>query len=155
MELFGTCFYMWQVYLAVYVVGMFAVGYPMGKYSIMVWRERFFSAMSYRRIIRKFLLFPMNTVKGTVGIEERRNPYFPMMMRTRGIGNALIIENKAILAEYQIIQMFVWPLRLTYLLVMFVLFFVFLVIGLLWSLLEWVFIKLPAKILLKTEIVRN
>lgn len=153
MELFGTCFYLWQVFFAVYVVGMFAVGYPMGKYSIMLWKDHYNN--DWEKVLLKYILFPVNSLKSKVGIEERRNPYLPMTMRTRGIGKALIIENKTALAEYQIIQMFVWPIRLAYLLAVHCCFIFFGIIALIWTLLEWLFIKQPAKLLLKTEGVKN
>lgn len=153
MELFGTCFYLWQVLLAVYIVGMFAIGYPMGKYSIIVWKRPY--KKGARRLLLGIFLFPVNGIRFTVGTIEKINPYYPLLMKILKMDMGFALGDKNVLAEYRIIQMIVWPIRLTYILATLFSFIVVGIIGCLGYTLQWLFIKQPAKLLLKTEAAKN
>jgi hypothetical protein len=110
MELFG-----------IYVIGMVLIGFPVGKWSLRVWKN----PKNYRNMSR--VLFPLNSARNMVGKrvveavmsslgwEEYDN--LPMAMGMFNVHDGLHNNDPLPQAQYILLQMMVWPIRITYILV--------------------------------------
>lgn len=89
---------------------MFAIGFPVGKYSLKVWKH----PEKYPKLGR--LLFPMNGMKRTVG-EQIYHTDLPTTMSILNTHDAIHDDDKLGMARYLTLQMLAWPLRLVYMVV--------------------------------------
>lgn len=101
---------MFWIILALYFIGMPLIGYPVGKLSLKAWKypEKFPQ-------LRK-ILFPLNWCGDTVGKYQDNGDdgdNLPMTMTTK-IHGAIGSGDPLPLAKYLVMQMFIWPLRLAY-----------------------------------------
>lgn len=123
MELLGTSLYPWQVYLAVYVLGMFLIGLPIAILSLDVWRY----PTLYPRIGK--ILFPDIAVFGNIGRRDLRQYHpedIPPTMRWLRVDQVIMHDNsRSVLEKYKLVQMMLWPLRLTFIIIINLLFFIF------------------------------
>ncbi len=113
MEIFGLLVPMWALFLSIYVIGMPLIGYPVGKFSLKSWKY----PKKYPRLGK--ILFPLGD-----GDEFGYDPRRPLRseptptMAAFGVNNALVYNDPLPLAQYLVIQTFIWPLRLVYTIVM-------------------------------------
>lgn len=125
MEFFGFVVPVWVLAL-VYVVGMPLIGYPMGKCSLKAWKYP-----SQYPIIG-MIMFPFNSAENIIGKRENDGDggnNVPLTMDMFNVHYALEQGVRLPIAQYLVMQMICWPLRVVFTLIASTLFFVFRQLG--------------------------
>ncbi len=106
MEIFGIFIPLWVI-LTTYFIGMFIIGYPMGYFSIKVWK---YYSDGYSLL--RNLLFPIASKdKKITNIDDASD-----FTEAFQLGKALKNNDDFALMRYVIWTMLLWPIRFLYLL---------------------------------------
>lgn len=101
--------------LACYVIGMFAIGYPMGFWSLCIWKN----SDGAWRTIASFLLFPLMTLFKDIGKSQFWESNKNAMIQKMNISHETFATDSSYNLEkragYIFFTMMIWPLRLCWL----------------------------------------
>jgi hypothetical protein len=113
MELFGLNTPLFAL-IGAYLIGMVLIGYPMGKWSLIAWKYP-----EKHRFISK-VLFPVNSASNTVGQVEydfEGGSSHSVIMHMLDVDSSLHKNDPLPLAQYIVLQMIFWPIRIAFTLV--------------------------------------
>lgn len=131
MEVFGLVIPYWMS--VVYIVGLFIIGLPMGIWSLDVWKSPHQSSTLGK------MLFPISATMGQIGEDGHSLYETPWLIHLLDIHIALIVGNRFIINTYIAIQMIIWPLRLTYIILIHLLSFLLILVLLIFGLFVFIF----------------
>lgn len=110
-ELFSFVAPTWLYVVAAYIAGTFVVGYPMGYFSLKVWKEP-------HRTVLSFLLFPGATMEEEVGKPRRKYDASLKLITILDITQFVLLhesdDHLRLRAQYIFATMLLWPIRLLF-----------------------------------------
>lgn len=106
MEIFSMFIPLWGI-ITTYVIGMFVIGYPMGLYSLKVWKHNPHGSSFAEQILFPFIYYNMTNPK-----DISKAGLLADMLQT---SSALEKDDRTALMQYVFWTMLLWPIRFMYL----------------------------------------